>query len=120
MSTWWERKLSPQPNQQRPAPTNYPPTPAPAPAPSRVAPLPQSNQPQVTPENFAEASTQWAGGEATARETSNCPNCGSSLFFSRDNAGGLRSQSGMSVAPAARCYECGYTDGRDLQGAPPA
>lgn len=73
----------------------------------------------VTADNFAEASTHWQGGDATRQESQNCPNCGSNLFFTRANAGTLYSQNGMA-APAPRCYACGFTPGREMQGVPPA
>lgn len=109
-SSWWAKKLA---NDQREvAPVSTPPTSAPPPP--RVAPVPPMTQQsapniQVTGDNFAEASTMWQGGEATRTEVQSCPNCGSHLYFSRSN-------SGSSVAP--RCYECGFTEGRPMQGVP--
>lgn len=109
-SSWWAKKLATEPSE--PSRVSTPPMSAP-PAP-RVAPVPpmtpkSAPNVQVTGENFAEASTMWQGGEATRTEVRSCPNCGSNLYFSRSN-------SGSSVAP--RCYECGYTEGRPMQGVP--
>lgn len=114
MSDWWARKLN-APKQDLP-PASRPPDrvlPAMPPPQQRVTP-----NVTVTPDNFAEASTHWQGGDATRQEAQNCPNCGSNLFFSRANAGTLYSQNGMA-APAARCYACGFTPGREMQGVPP-
>lgn len=80
-------------------------------------PAPQQKNVQVTGENVAEVAMTWQGGEGTRRETSNCPNCGSNLYFSRSNTGTTVSISGMAT-PAPRCYSCGYTDGRQMQGLP--
>lgn len=109
-NSWWSRKLNAEP--APPAPRNTPPVSSPAPPRlPAVPPMTQKSAPnvQVTGDNFAEASTLWQGGEATATEVQNCPNCGSNLYFSRSN-------SGSRVAP--RCYACGYTDGRPMQGVP--
>lgn len=73
----------------------------------------------VTQDNIGEVAMLWQGGEATRRETGRCPQCGSDLYFSRTNTGGIASSAGMST-PAPRCYECGYTEGRQMQGLPPA
>lgn len=73
----------------------------------------------VTPENFAEASTHWQGGDASRQEAMDCPNCGSNLFFSRGNTGNVMSPRGMAQ-PAPRCYSCGFSPGREMQGEPPA
>lgn len=109
-NTWWTRKLAG--DQPSAPPSTLPPT-SPKP-PARVAPAPrpaQQNMPDVhvTDQNFAEAATLWQGGEAARTETQNCPNCGSNLYFSRSNAG---------TAAAPRCYACGYTQGRPMQGIP--
>lgn len=114
MSDWWTRKLSGNPSS--PPPANRPP--------DRVLPrLPEQTpknapQIQVNADNFAEASTHWTGGEATRTETGNCPNCGSDLYFSRSNGGAVYSERGQA-APAPRCYACGFTPGREMQGVPP-
>lgn len=115
MSDWWSRKLGGQPH--------VPPPAEPRP-PARVAPMPPQtpkNAPhiQVTAENFAEASTMWSGGDASRTEHGNCPNCGSALYFSRANGGTLYSERGQAT-PAPRCYECGFSPGREMQGVPPA
>jgi hypothetical protein len=112
---WWERKLG-QPRREIP--------PATQPVDRSLPRLPEQtpkNVPNitVTNDNFAEVSTQWSGGEATRREQMPCPNCGSELFFSRTNAGTVMSAGGMS-SPAPRCYACGYSPGREMQGVPPA
>ena len=115
MSDWWSRKLS-APKQDLP-PASRPP--------DRILPAMPPPQQRTTPnvtvtaDNFAEASTHWQGGDATRQESQNCPNCGSNLFFTRANAGTLYSQNGMA-APAPRCYACGFTPGREMQGVPPA
>lgn len=107
-SSWWAKKLG---TEQPPA-TSYPRT-APVPPPY-VPPRPTPTQQTapnvaVTNENIAEVAGLWQGGQATKTEVQNCPNCGSNLFFSRSN-------SGSGVAP--HCYECGYTQGRPMQGMP--
>lgn len=117
-SSWWERKLG-NPAQR---PPSHPPA-APAPPP-QLRPVPQhtvtqSQQINLTQDNFVDAAQTWQGGEASRKETQNCPSCGSSLFFSRANAGSMVSQAGM-VSAAPRCYECGYMPGRAAQGVPPA
>lgn len=109
-SSWWAKKLG----NDQPAPSRSPvPPSSPAPVP-RVAPAPRPVQQQVqnihvTDQNFAEAATQWRGGEAARTENRNCPNCSSDLYFSRSNTGSQ---------VAGRCYACGYTDGRPMQGVP--
>lgn len=109
--SWWTRKLV---GDAPPVRTSTPP--ASPPAPVRIPPRPpvtQRSAPnvQVTGENFAEASTLWQGGDGVRTEVQSCPNCGSDLYFSRSN-------SGSRVAP--RCYACGFTDGRPMQGVPSA
>lgn len=110
-ASWWAAKLAAQTPTQQPV---LPPTSAPAPA--RLPSIPQptvQSAPNVavTGENISEVAMLWTGGEATRTETSRCPNCGGDHFFSRSNAGSM-------VAP--RCYDCGYTQGRQMQGLPPA
>jgi hypothetical protein len=115
MSDWWSKKLNTP--RHDPPPASRPPDrvlPAMPPPQQRVTP-----SVTVTPDNFAEASTHWQGGDATRTEHGSCPNCGSDLYFSRANAGTLISQNGQA-APAPRCYACGFTPGREMQGVPPA
>lgn len=119
MSTsWWEKKLG-VPQQRQPS---HPPA-APSPPPHLPQMKPQvqqqSTQVNLTEDNFVDAAQTWQGGEALRRETQSCPNCGSSLFFSRSNSGGMVSTNGM-VTAAPRCYECGFMPGREMQGVPPA
>lgn len=108
-SSWWAKKLSTEP---APARTSTPPV-APPPRP-RLAPVPpvtpqSAPDMRVTSENIADAAMLWQGGEATRTEQQNCPNCGSHLYFSRANSG---------TAAASRCYACGFTPGRPMQGIP--
>ena len=49
------------------------------------------------------------GGVGTRTETEPCPQCGSDLFFHRADTGSK-----------PRCYSCGYTQGRPMQGMPPS
>lgn len=110
-SSWWASKLGGQPAAQQPT---LPPVSPPAPA--RLSPVPQPTEQSapnvaVTGENFSELATLWQGGEATRTETARCPQCGGDHFFSRSNTGSR---------VAARCYDCGYTEGRQMQGLPPA
>lgn len=48
----------------------------------------------------------WAGGRANQEETSRCPNCGSSHYFSRRSESKI-TQNG-TAAPAPQCFECSY------------
>ena len=105
-ATWWAKKLgTPEahPGTVPDARTFDRPT---MPAPQPVPALPSMT---VTVGNFAEATAAWQGGPAARTESQPCPNCGSNLFFSRSNGG-------SAVAP--RCYSCGYTQGRPMQGMP--
>lgn len=107
-ASWWASKLSGQPSQQPSLP------PVAAPPPSRPAPQPYQQPVQnvtVTGDNIAEAAMMWKGGEASRTETSACPQCRGDHYFSRSNTGSR---------VAARCYDCGYTEGRPMQGLPPA
>lgn len=116
MSGWWDKKLNAAPRHDLP-PANRPPDrvlPAMPPAQQRVTP-----NIAVTADNFAEASTHWQGGDATRTEYGSCPNCASDLYFSRSNAGTIYNQAG-AAAPAPRCYACGFSPGREMQGVPPA
>lgn len=109
-SSWWSKKLgTPTPTHtQTPLPPVTPP--APPRIPSMPTPTPQSAPNiAVTSDNFQEVATLWQGGEATRTETQRCPNCGGDHYFSRSNTG--------QTVPA-RCYDCGYTHGRPMQGMP--
>ena len=107
-STWWAKKLGVEPpnapqyqsSSVRPAPPTLP-SYQPSPVTSPSTP--------ITMENFADATHAWQGGAATRTESQPCPNCHGNLFFSRSNGG-------SAVAP--RCYTCGYTQGRPMQGMP--
>lgn len=48
----------------------------------------------------------WAGGRGTREETGNCPNCGSTNFFTRKSESKV-TQNGMA-SPAPQCFECSY------------
>lgn len=113
MSDWWSKKLAnPQRTEARPLPPLTPPqTPPPW--------VPQAPQPpaQITDENALDAALTWRGGEGTRTETTSCPNCGSDLYFSRANSGGMVTPRGMAT-PAPRCYSCGFTPGHPMQGMP--
>jgi hypothetical protein len=116
-SSWWTKKLGNDSVPSRPLPPMPPMRPT---AHQQPAPKYQPQQDiHVTDDNAYDAAMQWRGGEAMRTETQRCPNCASDLYFSRTNTGGQPSQSGMAT-PAPRCYACGYTQGRSLQGMPPA
>jgi hypothetical protein len=107
-------------NPQPAAPPAYRPGPPVTQRPQYQPPAqPQQRQQdiQVTIENTFDAAMQWRGGEAARTESSNCPMCGSDLFFSRANSAAVVSQTGMAKVPP-RCYSCGYTEGREMQGLP--
>jgi hypothetical protein len=116
-ASWWASKLG----SQQKAPSLPPVSPPPPPRlPPAYQPTPQTAPSlQVTSDNLAEATTLWQGGEASRTETQRCPQCGSDHYFSRSNSGATVTTSGMA-APAPRCYDCGYTAGRPMQGLPPA
>lgn len=109
MSTgnWWVKKLG--------NPAQTPPTVPPLSTPTRVPPMPPATP--VQGETLSETGLAWRGGDATRTETARCPNCGSDLYFSRSN-GGTTVTSGGLASPAPRCYACGYTPGRSMQGMP--
>ena len=112
-SSWWSKKLGTEP--QRPL---YTPQPQyQQPSPQYPQQQQQQQQPQVTADNLLDAAHAWRGGEATRKETRNCPSCGSDLYFSRTNGGGVPTERGM-VTPDPRCYSCGYTEGHQMQGMP--
>ena len=117
-SGWWASKLghAPQQPNMRQQPVAYPPQGYPQ-APPGYPPAPQQGYPpqgypqqqqidtsqiQVTPENLAELTKLWQGGEATKTETTPCPKCGSPHYFSRSN------RVSRLPAPAPTCYTCGY------------
>lgn len=110
-ASWWAKKLTNDAPTAAPRQTYPPSQPSPPPRLPAQPPMAPRSAPnvQVTADNLAEAATLWQGGEGTRTETQNCPNCGSNLYFSRTN-------SGSQVAP--RCYACGYTQGRPMQGVP--
>lgn len=112
-SSWWARKLGTEP--QRPAPTpqygqpaSYPQTPVYGGPP----PLqPSTQHVQVTKDNIVAMTGMWKGGQGTKTETSRCPNCGGTDFFSRSNVNGSRiinSNSGTTASAAPHCFDCGY------------
>lgn len=113
-SSWWERNLGTP--RHDPPPATRPPDRT-LPAMPRQTPQNAPNI-QVNADNFAEASTHWSGGDAARTEQQSCPSCGSDLYFSRANAGSVYSQNG-SAAPTPRCYACGFSPGREMQGVPP-
>jgi hypothetical protein len=119
-SSWWANKMG---NPQPAAPPAYRPAPPVTQRPPAYQPPPQPQQRQqdiqVTVENTFDAAMQWSGGEAARTESSNCPMCGSDLFFSRANSAAVVSQNGSAKVPP-RCYSCGYTEGREMQGVPNA
>lgn len=110
-TSWWSRKLGgsddPHANDRPPRP---PVQPWDRPRPSYPDP------PKVSPDNVFDAALQWHGGDARV-ETGHCPQCGSGLYFSRGNASPVVTPNGMARVPG-RCYSCGYTDGRPMQGSP--
>lgn len=117
-NSWWERKLG---TEAQRAPSHPPsiPTPPPQAAPVPARAVENSQQVDLTQDNFVDAAQTWQGGEGARTETQSCPSCGSSLYFSRSNSGTMVTQAGQ-VSAAPRCYECGYMPGRDMQGQPPA
>lgn len=78
---WWAKKLGQQPqlNQGRPDPT---------------PPMPPSQQPMDMMPPFQGNSTSSEKAQS-AKQTTTCPDCGSSNYFSFQNS-------------TPRCYECGY------------
>lgn len=117
MSDWWAKKLG-QPEQ--PARVwNQPPQRATPPItpPERTYQQAQGQDIEVNVENVFEATKVWQGGEANRKGIGNCPNCNSHLYFSRTNTGTVVTQNGAAT-PAPRCYSCGFTEGRQMQGLP--
>lgn len=108
-SSWWASKLGAN-VPDRPRSPELPATPSPS-APS------SSHSVSVTPENAFDAAMTWTGGEATRNSSGPCPQCGSDLYFSRSNSNSVVTQQGMAKVPP-RCYSCGYTEGRPMQGMP--
>jgi ribosomal protein L37E len=76
---WWAKKLGTPQAQPvgRPDPT---------------PPMPMSQQPMTPMPSFQPQGSERA---QSAKQTATCPDCGSSNYFSIQNA-------------AARCYDCGY------------
>lgn len=123
-ASWWAKKLavpapaSPAQGWAPQAPASYPSGPGPAP---HLAPVPQGQQPQVTPQNIAEVAGLWKGGQATKTETTACPNCGGDYYFSMSNgvsAGGagarIATERGMANT-TPRCFSCGFNHHHGLQ-----
>lgn len=108
MSDWWSKKL------QTPARTpqySTPPVTPPAKVGIRI-PQEYQQQPQTPPSQqitqdpraeirMGDAILMWKGGEGT-RDASNCPSCGSHLYFSRTKS------SVNGAHPAPHCYSCGF------------
>ena len=100
---WYARKFREQQQQQEPTPTGpLPPTPVRMPevqSPGTPVPMPTYQSPQ-TPVPMPTYNPSQA---RSTSQTGRCPSCGSGNFLKANpNA-------------AARCYECGYVDGRDYQ-----
>jgi ribosomal protein L37E len=76
---WWAKKLGQQPQVQQLRPD---PTPQMPPSQQPMQQMPAFQQPQTTKAQ-------------SANQTTTCPDCGSSNYFSFQNS-------------APRCYECGY------------
>lgn len=122
MSDWWSRQLS---GEKPSYPVTTPPITPPmrtairipqsySPYPQSMASDPQSRSldPMRSPDEqitMGDALRLWRGGEAARKETHSCPECGSSLVFSRSKGG----VNGMPPAP--RCYTCGW-NGKYSQG----
>lgn len=132
---WWDDKLNggnqaplrpspyaapPQPVQPPQAPAGYyPPQPFGAPNQQQGYLPPQPPQPQpfvpntVDPTKVGEVLPIWHwqgnqnGGAGETATVGNCPDCGSTRYFSRRNAGRMN-KDGVMVAPAPECFECGY------------
>jgi hypothetical protein len=109
MSDWWSRKIGNQPSPPpRTPPSTMPSSPSNIRFPQVQQPAPQAHsQVQASVDangeiNMGEAIRSWKGGEAARRETHDCPECGSSLVFSRSK-GMINGHS-----PAPRCYCCGW------------
>lgn len=111
MSDWWSKKLAGEkPSPPRPS---LPPVTVPMRFPATVTAQAQPQQHQQVdsgpePETLSEflRSNKTRGGEATRRETMNCPDCGSPYVFSRTGRGANTMINGAHPAP--RCYECGW------------
>jgi hypothetical protein len=58
----------------------------------------------------------WRGNaRGGASEQEVCPQCGSGLYFSRRNAGGVTTERGVFY-PASQCMDCGFDSSRPDQG----
>lgn len=67
--------------------------------------------PPQAEKHFLEALNTWGlrGGEAARTDTmKSCPNCGTHLVFGRQNGNGAVFGPNGVVAPAPRCFECGW------------
>ena len=143
MSDWFARQLQARQGQEspprglvvqhRPAPVQQPPA-APQQAPAAPQQYQQPPAPQepswkgksyrqvaheLDPENGRVLHLAPANGDAAKMGELNntCPNCGSLNVFSRNNAQGtFNENTGMSVKPHARCYECGWTQSNFIPG----
>lgn len=110
MSDWWSKKLA---GEKPTAPRSGLP---PVEVPLRFAPhqpatqrgAPQAHDNGHEPETLSEflRSNRTKGGEAARKEDVTCPDCGSPYVFSRTGRGQGTSING--IAPAPRCYECGW------------
>lgn len=109
MSDWWSKKLS----GEKPTPERRTTTP-PVNIPINPAVIPQATAPvarqvdDIPPESLSEGLRRGntKGGEATRRETSECPACGGPYLFTRVKSGGGTLINGKQPAP--RCYTCGW------------
>ena len=120
MSDWWADRLAGKEAQPRTAPRvgSTPPilfnTVAPPATATEAPPTPQerymATQTAVDPNEqmtMGEAIRSWKGGDAHRKEAGNqCPECGSTNFFSRMARGAGAGINGNHPAP--RCYECGW------------
>lgn len=106
VQTWQQPRYQPVYQQQPQAPQQY-------------------QQPQGPMEDptekrdFITAMNTWGlrGGEAAKTEhLQHCPGCGTTLVFSRSNGNGAVFGANGAVAPAPRCFECGW-NGKYIIGA---
>lgn len=114
-SDWYARKLG----EQRPAQPQQPTPPASHPG---YAPPPMGGHgptSEATPTINTTADViagagAWKGGQGTKTETTKCPACGSTNYFSRSNAPGvMNANTGQTVKPNPMCLGCGYNGRED-------